>query len=373
MRVGKLIGVALLIAGCGGGTESPRGLGGAGGGMTASIGVGQGGQTALHRGESLDGTGGASVGPGRIISSQGGNGGSVLPVSGAGGTSSAAALAGHSGSGPGQGSVGGSGPSPSGGTVGSGGSGSGGRAVAASGGAGGRGGQGGVTAAGGQPVSSAGGAGGVAGAPGSAGQGGGGAGGAPAAVVTCNAVTCPTGCCDGARCVTTPTTQQCGLAGAACQACAACQRCSSSGACELDPQSRWQMFAVSATLAPLYSDGSPWDGPRDLYGGALPDPLVRFEMPVGTAVGYTDTIVDTLAPMWNQAVIPAASAVRASDLLAGGTSWSLLVGDEDADNYADVMCEIPGPLVPADFAAGAFGRTGVNACLTLAMRLVCAM
>lgn len=170
-----------------------------------------------------------------------------------------------------------------------------------------------------------------------------------------------------------PSAPQCGLGGAACQTCAACQRCSTSGACELDPQSRWEMFAVSASLAPAYSDGSAWDGPRDLYGGALPDPFAQFEMPVDNALGWTDTIVDTLSPMWNQAVIPASAAVRASDLLPGGRSWDLWIGDEDADNYAELMCEITGPLTAADFAAGGFGRTGVDGCLTVSMRLVCAM
>jgi len=133
------------------------------------------------------------------------------------------------------------------------------------------------------------------------------------------------------------------------------------------------MFAVSATLAPTYSDGSAWDAPGEPFGGALPDPFADFEMPVDNSLGYTDVLTDTLTPAWNQPVIPATSAVRASDLLPGGQAWDLWVGDEDANHYADVMCELDGPLTLADLQAGGFTRTNVDSCLSVTVRLTCAM
>jgi len=379
MRAGKLLAIALMIAGCGGGGSGTGagGRGAAGGGADGKGGAGQGGRTALHRGES-DGTGGVTTAAGGTTTpSQGGRAGSTSVVAGQGGVGGGAALGGRTGTTQGQGGQPGGGVPTGGSSAGTGGAGQAGAGGSVIGGTGGgSGGQPAITGTGGQPAAIGGGAGGAAGAVATAGVGGraaGGAGGAPSVVAACNAATCPTGCCDGNRCVSAPSTQQCGLAGAACQTCAACQRCSTSGACELDPQSRWQMFAVSATLAPLYSDGSAWDGTRDLYGGALPDPFVQFEMPVGNALGYTDTIVDSVAPIWNQAVIPSSAAVRASDLLPGGTAWSLWVGDDDGNTYAELMCEMTGPLSTADFAAGAFGRSGLDGCLTVSMRLVCAM
>jgi hypothetical protein len=184
-----------------------------------------------------------------------------------------------------------------------------------------------------------------------------------------------------------------GTGGAQCQACAACERCSSTGTCEIDPQSRWDLSVLSATLNPTDphnqpSDGTAWDGPQEL-GGPLPDPFCELGVPFidqsGTptveVIGRVPSIRDTLTPSWSTAVAPAlpllhpvAEPIRAVDLLAGGRPWVITIGDDDGAAQfpsGETMCQIDGPLETSDFRAGGFARTNLDSCFTAIFKLVC--
>jgi hypothetical protein len=198
---------------------------------------------------------------------------------------------------------------------------------------------------------------------------------------TCNSMTCPDGCCAGNACVTKLSAQQCGR-GQACQPCAGCERCSTAGACELDPASQWDLIAASAVLNrndPYYASGTgPWDLTGEQFGGARPDPFCQLDMPVGTPIYGTTSLIDNLAPAWNQPLNAPGTTLTASDLLPGGLDWQIWVGDDDGGGVGEVMCEINAPIAAADFKAGGFMRTNVGSqfssapsCTSVTFKLTC--
>jgi len=171
--------------------------------------------------------------------------------------------------------------------------------------------------------------------------------------------------------VTTLSAQQCGHAGAQCQPCAACDRCSGAGACELDPESKWDFAALSAVVSPIDPNsastmGSDWDVPHEPVGGPLPDPFCELYMPVLTLIGQLPSIPDTLTPGWSALTAPAApllhaaaAPLRAGDLVAGGKAWRVSIGDDDSGSIfpsGETICTINGPLQASDFHAGGFTR-----------------
>jgi hypothetical protein len=131
-----------------------------------------------------------------------------------------------------------------------------------------------------------------------------------------------------------------------CEACATWQLCGSNQACVVDPNSHWNVVAVSTALATTDPNGASWD-----LGGGAPDPYARCEIPIGAQVGVTDTVQDMFSAAWNQTVCP---NVQASVLL--GNTWSLCVFDEDVTT-PDVAGCWPGPFTDSDFAASAAGQT----------------
>lgn len=304
----------------------------------------------------------ASGGGGNDVTGSGG----VIGTGGAGSGDAAGAdgLAGQSGLG-GDNGAGGSGAGVGGST--GGGQGTGGSSPGSGGHAGGSGGM--STSPGGK---GGGGHAGAGGAGGGAGYGGGGGAAGGATAVGCDAKSCPNGCCSGRVCVQAPTARLCGRGGGTCQACGGCQRCSPGGACELDPQSHWQMTAVSAMVNPHAPNfNGQWDPMGQKSGGPLPDPFAQFEMPVGNPIGWTSTLIDTTAPMWAEPLVPPGTAVPAGDLLPGGMQWQIWLGDEDANQQADVICELNGPITAADFAAGGFTRMNVGSCSSVKIGLMC--
>jgi hypothetical protein len=145
------------------------------------------------------------------------------------------------------------------------------------------------------------------------------------------------------------------------------------GACELDPESHWQLSAVSAVLNAMapFGNGRPWDPQPGNVGGPLPDPFAVFEIPLPTVVGTTSTIMDTTNPMWKQPLLPPGTAIPAGDLLPGGAQWKIWIGDEDANQQAQVMCDLNGPIVAGDFAAGGFTRMNAGSCYSVTIGLTC--
>ncbi|MES1165328.1 MAG: hypothetical protein ABUR63_06215 [Verrucomicrobiota bacterium] len=287
---------------------------------------------------------------------------------GCGSSDSSSCTGGGSGSGTGGAGTGGAGTGGAGtGGAGTGGAGTGGAATggAATGGAatGGRGTGGAATggaATGGRGTGGA--------ATGGANTGGMGTGGA---TPFCGPATCANGCCAGTVCVTNLSAQQCGHGGGACALCGGCLRCSTTGTCEVDPMSRWDLTAVSAVINPLFPDGTNWDIGNERLAGPLPDPFAQFEMPVDSPLGATTTLVDTLTPAWNEPIVLGGATLRARDLLPGGQSWLLWLGDEDNGALADVMCEISGPLDQSAFISGGFVRTNLQSCRSVTMKLTC--
>ncbi len=323
-----------------GGTSASGAGSGAGNGQGSTGAAGAGGSDPSGSGAGAGGAGaGDTPGTGGALD-EGGSGAMVGPGAGSGGISGAA---GNSGTG--------GGASATGGTVG----GSGGVGASYGGRAGGgRGGSNGLGGRGGHGDGSAGGTGG-------------------STTAMCDARTCPGGCCAGRVCVQAPSASLCGRGGGACQACGSCQRCSFAGACELDPQSHWQLSAVSAVLngMPPYGNGRPWDPQAGDMGGPLPDPFAQFEIPIPTVVGTTSTILDTTNPMWKQPLLPPGTAIPASDLLPGGAQWKIWIGDEDANQQAQVMCDLNGPIAAGDFAAGGFTRMNAGSCYSVTIGLTC--
>jgi len=210
----------------------------------------------------------------------------------------------------------------------------------------------------------------------------------------CNSITCPTGCCLGSTCVPTPTAQRCGRAGVQCQTCAACERCSGAGACEVDPESHWDLSVVSAILDQADphndpSDGPDWDLPPEPSGGSLPDPFCELDVPFIDAqgdpsievIGQVPAIIDTITPNWATAVAPAqpllnpaAKPIRAGDLIAGGKPWFIVIGDDDAGSQSpsgEMMCQIDGPLTTSDFRTGGFVRRNLDSCVSATFKLTC--
>jgi hypothetical protein len=294
-------------------------------------------------------------------------------LSGAAGNGLGGAAGGNSGNGGNAGNGG------NGGSTGDGGAGGDGGGTGGDGGSGGvvtgEGGNGGIIATGGSAGGGAGGAGGMVGAGGMAG-GRGGAGGTGGTTPFCGPGNCASGCCAGTMCVRTRSAQACGGGGQACRACGGCQTCSNLGTCEVDPSSTWTVVCAAAQLeSSPPSGGDTWDRHSGDLGGTAPDPFCEFEMPSGSispmTAGVTSTINDSFEPVWNQTVSPAGKTIKASDLMAGGKSWHLWVGDDEGGFRAQVACSINNPMPSAWLRNGQGVVSNVDGCLSLTVKLVC--
>ena len=306
-------------------------IGGATGG--AGVAAGTGGATV----GTLTGTGGASA-------AGGGTGGDGTGGTGTGGTGIDATGGAMSGSG------GNDAPTGSGGTV----------AI----GSGGSVGTGGLVGTGGIGTAS----GGVRGAGGGRG-GAGGRGGVPG-VAACDASNCANGCCMGSMCVTNRTDQRCGNAGAACAPCDPCYQCSNRGVCGLTPGAPWDVICSSATLTPtmpMNANGA-WDAGNGV--GALPDPFCQFTRN-GNAQATTTTLMNTLAPVWDESIAPANLNLTQNFLVS--QAWEVTVIDDDGNNaQSDLACSVAPQLTAADFAAGTVALPPTQRCTSLTIKLVCA-
>jgi hypothetical protein len=198
----------------------------------------------------------------------------------------------------------------------------------------------------------------------------GGQGGVPADG-TCNATTCPTGCCMGNVCRNGRNDQRCGTAGAACAPCPSCYQCSNTGVCGLDPDAVWDVICSSATISASMPSNvnSAWD--TDTTGvGTLPDPFCQFTRN-GDAQMATTTLMNTLAPVWNQSIAP--TNVDLTESFLTSDPWEVTVVDDDFGVTAnDLACSIAPQLTAADFAAGTVALPPTRRCTALTIKLVCA-
>lgn len=149
--------------------------------------------------------------------------------------------------------------------------------------------------------------------------------------------TCTNGCCTAAGCQPGTSPTACGTGGEACVDCGPGRTCTL-GACQLDPNSRWD-FYISFAVVPQMDGTSAWDP----LGGA-PDPyLEAYSSMTGSShSGYTTTKFDTTVPLWQETPL---TNITAAELLS---SFRIEIWDEDPD-FDDFMggCKIP--LTPAIF------------------------
>jgi hypothetical protein len=198
-------------------------------------------------------------------------------------------------------------------------------------------------------------------------------------ITPCNPTTCPDGCCSGNSCVKARTARLCGTNGAACVDCGGCQMCNPMFQCRVDNASRWTIVAVSAQLSTSMSGGN-WDRSFGEIGGSQPDPFCEFENPAGSVnpanAGVTDTITDTLNPMWNTTITPVGVTVAASTLMANSPSWQIWVGDDDgcggAVCIADVACTFRERITEPQLRSGQLVINNHQSCNSLTLKFVCA-
>ncbi len=107
------------------------------------------------------------------------------------------------------------------------------------------------------------------------------------------------GCCSGPTCLGGEADDACGVSGSACLDCGNNRICAS-GACVVDPNSRWDVVVVSGEVNENNTDYEPWDS----FGG-LPDPyvcLIASDSP-DVVQDQSGTDDDTLLPYWNDVVL----------------------------------------------------------------------
>ena len=186
---------------------------------------------------------------------------------------------------------------------------------------------------------------GAAGAGGNGGAGGTGAGGVSGSSGgghgdTCNASSCPNGCCQNGQCVTNRTSQACGNGGGACAPCGACLRCGSAGACEPDPSSSWKVTCVSAKVSATKPNGQVWDPAYSSPPQSNADPFCRLDTRDGRSRS-SPIMMDTLTPVWNADVTPTSGGGLTASLLLGQGQWTITVLDDDpAVPTTETICTV---------------------------------
>ena len=165
---------------------------------------------------------------------------------------------------------------------------------------------------------------------------------------TCNATSCPNGCCQGSTCLgfAQQTNLLCGKSGAACVSCGsyAC----SNGACG----DNWKVGVVSCVAANKAS------GDWDPFGftGKLPDPMVLVTVKASNVSGQTKFVDDNLTPTFNQDVL-----TDSTTNLTNPAGILAEIRDDDSPLGFEVMGDCFTALTAADLAAGTKTISGCTA------------
>ena len=147
-----------------------------------------------------------------------------------------------------------------------------------------------------------------------------------------------TGCCRNSNCNSGTTPQNCGSKGGLCVACASKEICAQ-GACTLDPQSKWSITVVKATIDAAKKS---WD----LIFNTAPDPYVAVE--IGSFKKSTAALDNTYTPNWGESV----GVVTAGEIL----TWNIRVTIFDEDfNVSDETVGTCTINVPANILRGGTG------------------
>lgn len=137
------------------------------------------------------------------------------------------------------------------------------------------------------------------------------------------------GCCSGDACLDGDLSGACGVGGVACVDCGPGFTCSFFGDCEVDPASRWDLYAVRASFSVFSPSGSLWDS----GSSGRPDAYTSGEASAAdgtTYTGQTARVDDTTTPVWDELVL---EDVPARDLRRGTTlrvrDYDFLSRDDD--------------------------------------------
>lgn len=166
---------------------------------------------------------------------------------------------------------------------------------------------------------------------------------------TCVSLSCSQtcdGCCDGSTCLSGGLDNACGAFGDACVSCGTGLSCSL-GQCVVDPNSRWDVQVVSATVPDRDVNNETWDS----FGG-LPDPYVRLVAADGGQTWDEETSFqsDTLTPLWVETILLDVPARALQDMLT--------IYVRDSDTFADnTMGACFTSLVQSDFNGQTFDVT----------------
>ncbi len=166
----------------------------------------------------------------------------------------------------------------------------------------------------------------------------------------------------------------------ACSACGKCLLCNTSGVCDVDPSSTWDVVCGQATIAQTQPNGATWDPHTPGPDGTAPDPFCQFEMPANTTnpnLGKSSpTLPDTFSPVWNADVTPSGNPIKASDLMSSAKTWRLWIGDDDGCTargcVGQELCEIDQPLTAGALINGQVVRQNLGSCLSMTVKFVCA-
>lgn len=111
--------------------------------------------------------------------------------------------------------------------------------------------------------------------------------------------------------------------GGSCGSCGKGYQCSGSGNCELDPSAVWVITVTKGSISESL-DGDSWDFP-----GGLPDPLVCLK--INNKEECTNTVDNTLSPVWNYSLIATTTAIQSGVKAA--------IYDADVTDYETICSE----------------------------------
>ena len=154
---------------------------------------------------------------------------------------------------------------------------------------------------------------------------------------TCNATTCPDGCCDSVsgNCIKPPTAAACGMAGSACKVCDAQKEECKAGACQAKGPTSYGVFVVSAEVK---NSDCGWQDNCDVY--------VEVTLGGGAPV-KTGSIDNSEAPKWDFKVFDATD----KELLT--TKLTVVVKDDDGLlNKDDLLGECELTVTQKELDAG---------------------
>jgi hypothetical protein len=103
---------------------------------------------------------------------------------------------------------------------------------------------------------------------------------------------------------------------------------------------------------------------------ALPDPFCEFTRD-GVVQTATATVMNTLAPEWDESIAP--TDVKVTQTFLVSEPWEVKVIDDDFGSTTDdLVCSVAPQLTEADFAAGTVDLPPTRRCNSLTIKLICA-